>query len=55
MQGLIVGQIQRHQFKKSAASVAVTRLRKSVDDEKGSWKLRGLGRQRAAEIQSRLG
>lgn len=45
----LVDAIRRHGPKKSAAEAAVKRLRKLIDDDNGTWKLRGLGRQKAEQ------
>lgn len=42
--------IIRHGHSKKAAMMAASRLEKLVDDKNNSWKLRGIGRKKAAEI-----
>lgn len=46
--------LRRHGYKKNPIAIALTRLKNLVDDEAGKWKLRGLGRQEAEKILSRL-
>ena len=51
----LIDLIKRHGFTKSAAAVSVTRLNQFVDDDgNGAWKLRGLGRQAASALLSKL-
>ncbi len=50
----LIDQIRRHGVKQNAAAVAVSRLKNFVDDDNGQWKLRGTGRNRAAEILSKI-
>ncbi len=45
--------LERHGFKKSSIGPALTRLKSSIDDHNGLWKLRGNGRQEAEEILSK--
>jgi hypothetical protein len=50
----LVDLIERHGVAKSAANVAVHRLKNIVDDHNGEWKLRGLGRQKAESLLKKL-
>lgn len=50
----LVQAVIRHGATSSAASTAVHRLKKVVDDDNGQWKLRGIGRQKAEEVLARL-
>ncbi len=50
----LVDAIQRHGYKKNAAEIAVHRLKNLIDDDKGEWKLRGLGRQKAEALLGEL-
>jgi hypothetical protein len=50
----LIDSIKRHGPKASAASMAVHRLKKLVDDDDGQLKLRGLGRQKAEDLMKRL-
>ena len=50
----LVDSVRRHGSSASAATTAVHRLKTSVDDDSGQWKLRGIGRQRAEEVLRKL-
>lgn len=46
----LVDLVKRHGPTKSAANIAVHRLKNVVDDDDGEWKLRGIGRQNAEAL-----
>lgn len=46
----LVDLVKRHGSTKSAANIAVHRLKNLVDDDGGGWKLRGIGRQKAEAL-----
>lgn len=50
----VVDAVIRHGATVSAANTAVHRLKHVVDDDKGHWKLRGIGRQMAEDLLKQL-
>lgn len=46
----LIDAIKRHGHKKKSSEVAADRLKSSVDDDNGFWKLRGIGRQSAEQL-----
>lgn len=50
----LIDLIRRHGASKNSAYIAARRLKNSVDDDNGNWKLRGIGLQEADKIMSKL-